>query len=95
MVALQRELTAIPALGPRNGGQGENAKAFFLEKQLKALSPETLFNYCLSGPAGPGGISLQSPGPFSRGANFQDHLDLESYGYCPHRGQEVMEKRSL
>ena len=39
MVAMQRELTAIPALGPQNGGQGEEAKARYLEKKLKALHP--------------------------------------------------------
>jgi succinyl-diaminopimelate desuccinylase len=56
MVALQRELTAIPALGPRNGGQGENAKAFFLEKQLKALSPETLLTIACPDPQVPEGF---------------------------------------
>jgi succinyl-diaminopimelate desuccinylase len=44
MVALQRDLTAIPALGPQNGGQGEYAKALYLEKKLKALSPKTLLS---------------------------------------------------
>lgn len=39
MVAMQRELTAIPALGPQNGGQGEEAKARYLENKLKALHP--------------------------------------------------------
>lgn len=56
MVSLQRELTAIPALGPRNGGEGENAKAFFLEKQLKALSPQTLFNVPCPDPHVPEGF---------------------------------------
>ncbi len=44
IVALQRDLTAIPALGPQNGGQGEYAKALYLEKKLKALSPKTLLS---------------------------------------------------
>jgi succinyl-diaminopimelate desuccinylase len=44
MVTFQRDLTAIPALGPQNGGQGEYAKALYLEKQLKTLSPKTFLN---------------------------------------------------
>jgi succinyl-diaminopimelate desuccinylase len=34
---LQNALTAIPALGPRNGGDGEKAKAEFLMDHLKAM----------------------------------------------------------
>jgi len=44
MLTFQRDLTAIPALGPQNGGKGEYAKALYLEKQLKALSPQTVLN---------------------------------------------------
>jgi succinyl-diaminopimelate desuccinylase len=43
-INLQRELTAIPALGPQNGGQGEVAKALILEKKLKALSPKSFLS---------------------------------------------------
>lgn len=39
MMAMQRDLTALPALGPENGGQGEYAKALYLERCLKDLSP--------------------------------------------------------
>jgi succinyl-diaminopimelate desuccinylase len=39
LVGMLRELTAIPALGPENGGQGEQAKALYLEKKLRALNP--------------------------------------------------------
>lgn len=44
IVSFQRDLTALPALGPQNGGQGELAKALYLEKRLKALAPQTLIN---------------------------------------------------
>ncbi len=44
LLTLQRDLTAIPALGPQNGGQGEYAKALYLEKALKVLSPKTLLS---------------------------------------------------
>jgi succinyl-diaminopimelate desuccinylase len=56
MVTLQRDLTAIPALGPQNGGKGEYAKALFLEKQLKALSPQTILNLGCPDPRVPQGI---------------------------------------
>jgi succinyl-diaminopimelate desuccinylase len=36
-VYLQRELVALPALGPKNGGQGEHHKAQFLTTYLKQL----------------------------------------------------------
>jgi succinyl-diaminopimelate desuccinylase len=44
MIEMQRDLTAIPALGPQNGGEGEYKKAQYLEKKLKALSPHNLLN---------------------------------------------------
>ncbi|WP_207263426.1 M20 family metallo-hydrolase [Desulfovibrio sp. Huiquan2017] len=37
VVELQTKLTAIPALGPRNGGTGEKAKADFLLTHLQAI----------------------------------------------------------
>jgi succinyl-diaminopimelate desuccinylase len=43
IIEMQRDLTAIPALGPQSGGQGEYEKALYLEKKLKALSPNRLF----------------------------------------------------
>lgn len=36
--ALQTELTALPALGPENGGQGEAEKAAFIEGLLRACN---------------------------------------------------------
>jgi succinyl-diaminopimelate desuccinylase len=44
MIDMERELTALPALGPLNGGQGEHEKALYLEKKLKDLSPEQLLS---------------------------------------------------
>ena len=40
VVELQRSLTAIPALGPRNGGAGEKDKADYLLGLLKSMSIE-------------------------------------------------------
>ncbi|HNT58020.1 MAG TPA: M20/M25/M40 family metallo-hydrolase, partial [Syntrophales bacterium] len=36
MIELQKALTAIPALGPENGGDGEFEKAKFLESYLRS-----------------------------------------------------------
>ncbi len=41
MIEAQRQLVAIPALGPVNGGQGELAKALVVEGWLKELGLET------------------------------------------------------
>ncbi len=38
MVEAQRQLVAVPALGPDNGGQGEQAKALLVEKWLEELN---------------------------------------------------------
>ena len=85
MVALQRELTIIPALGPRNGGQGENAKAFFLEKQLKALSPETLLTIACPDPQVPEGfrsnlLALFPGERISKTIWILSHLDIVPIG---------------
>ncbi len=40
LIALQKHLVAIPALGPTNGGQGEKAKAEFLLEYLKKIKIE-------------------------------------------------------
>ncbi len=40
MIEWQRRLTAIPALGPDNGGDGEEEKARFLREAMKALRPD-------------------------------------------------------
>ncbi|MGE4193506.1 MAG: M20 family metallo-hydrolase [Pseudodesulfovibrio sp.] len=45
VVDLQTKLTAIPALGPRNGGEGEKAKADFLLAHLRSMGIEDIREY--------------------------------------------------
>ena len=42
MIEWQRGLTAIPALGPLNGGQGEMEKCRFLRSLLEPLAPDEI-----------------------------------------------------
>ena len=42
IIDIQKKLTAIPALGPDNGGQGESAKAIYIKKLLKNLNYDSL-----------------------------------------------------
>ena len=42
VVDLQRDLTSIPALGPKNGGDGEKDKADFLLSYLKSMGVEDI-----------------------------------------------------
>jgi succinyl-diaminopimelate desuccinylase len=56
IVALQRDLTAIPALGPQNGGRGEYAKALYLQKKMKALSPRRWVSIPCPDPRVPQGV---------------------------------------
>ncbi|MFZ7113339.1 MAG: M20 family metallo-hydrolase [Desulfatiglandales bacterium] len=42
IIALQRELTARPALGPKNGGQGEHDKASYLKDLLAVMAPDDM-----------------------------------------------------
>jgi len=37
MIELQTALSAVPAIGPENGGEGELLKANLLEKRLREL----------------------------------------------------------
>ena len=45
VVELQRDMTAIPALGPRNGGDGEKAKAEYLLARLKSMGIADIREY--------------------------------------------------
>ena len=45
MIKMQRELCAIPAVGPENGGDGEQAKAAFLQKRLVEMGFTDIRNY--------------------------------------------------
>jgi succinyl-diaminopimelate desuccinylase len=56
IIEMQRDLTAIPALGPQNGGHGENEKALYLEKKLKTLSPKHLLVVHCPDPRVPQGV---------------------------------------
>jgi succinyl-diaminopimelate desuccinylase len=42
IIAMQRALTALPALGPQNGGKGEWVKARYLEARLQPLKPDQI-----------------------------------------------------
>ncbi|MDZ7338788.1 MAG: M20 family metallo-hydrolase [candidate division KSB1 bacterium] len=45
VVRLQTELTAIPALAPENGGEGEQAKAAYVKELLSALPTDELLEF--------------------------------------------------
>jgi len=45
LVELQRKLTAIPALGPTNGGQGEFEKAQYLKSYLSGIGFDEIVDY--------------------------------------------------
>lgn len=80
MVGMLRELTAIPALGPENGGQGEQAKALYLEKKLRALNPRRVFSLPCPDPRVPSKIrpnllSLFAGRDPSRTVWILSHLD--------------------
>ncbi len=51
VVELQRSLTAIPALGPVNGGDGEKAKSDYLLAHLKAMGIEDIREFRAPDPA--------------------------------------------
>ncbi|MES9995249.1 M20 family metallo-hydrolase [Desulfovibrio aminophilus] len=55
VVDLQRRLTAIPAVGPKNGGEGEGAKADFLRGHLRSLGFESIHDYPAPDPSVPCG----------------------------------------
>jgi len=55
VVELQRALTAIPALGPKNGGDGEKEKAEYLLGRLQALGIEDIREYPAPDPSVPCG----------------------------------------
>ncbi|MCG6537840.1 MAG: M20/M25/M40 family metallo-hydrolase, partial [Syntrophales bacterium LBB04] len=85
MISLQRELTAIPALGPQNGGQGEYVKALYLEKRLKELSPKTFLTLPCPDPSVPQGfrpnlLSLFEGKYSSKTIWILSHLDIVPIG---------------
>lgn len=66
MVAMQARLTALPAIAPESGGQGEAAKAAFLKGELERLGL-VVDDYPAPDAAAPGGLRpnliAHPPGP--------------------------------
>lgn len=56
MIGLQRALTAIPAIGPLNGGQGELAKALYLKDYLRQIGFIQIEEYPAPDPTVPAGL---------------------------------------
>lgn len=56
VVNLQRRLTAIPAVGPKNGGPGEEAKADFLREHLRGLGLTDIRDFPAPDPSVPCGF---------------------------------------
>ena len=54
LIRMVEELTAIPAIGPTNGGEGEQAKALYLEGRLKELAPQPMLSLPCPDPRVPG-----------------------------------------
>ena len=42
IIRIQEQLTALPAIGPTNGGQGEREKSILIKKILKGLHPDEI-----------------------------------------------------
>ncbi|WP_455367806.1 hypothetical protein [[Eubacterium] cellulosolvens] len=40
IISYQEQLTALPAIGPDNGGKGEREKSILIKKILKGLYPD-------------------------------------------------------
>lgn len=81
VVNLQRRLTAIPAVGPKNGGPGEEAKAVFLREHLRSLGLTDIRDYPAQDPSVPCGfrpnIAALIPGrDTSRTFWVISHLDI-------------------
>ncbi len=80
MIDLQTRLTAIPALSPVNGGEGEGKKASFLADYLSALRFSSIERFDAPDPACPGGrpnIVVRSKGrDSSRTIWVMTHLDV-------------------
>lgn len=81
VVNLQRRLTAIPAVGPKNGGPGEEAKAVFMREHLRSLGLTDIRDYPAPDPSVPSGfrpnIAVTIPGrDTSRTFWVISHLDI-------------------
>ena len=85
MIEMQKDLTAIPALGPQNGGQGEHEKALFLGKKLKALAPENFLTISCPDSRVPQGVRPNLAAQFKGKNPFRtiwilSHMDIVPVG---------------
>ena len=85
MVELERILTAIPALAPENGGEGESAKCAALESYLVSHGIKNLTHYDAPDPRVPSGVRpnlvAEIPGAQEGGAVWVCcHLDVVPAG---------------
>ena len=81
IIDLQRELTAVPALGPQNGGEGESKKAQVLSGWLDRLGLGPVANYPAADPRVPSGerpnLLARLPGTSADGTFWiMSHLDI-------------------
>lgn len=76
----QRALTALPALGPENGGQGETDKAAFIEKELRRLGVTDILHIDSPDARVPSGmrpnIAARIPGKSPRTLWLLAHMDV-------------------
>lgn len=76
----QSALTAIPALGPENGGEGELRKIQFLEKELRSMGVTDLTRIDAPDPRVPDGIRpnliARIPGKSTRTLWILGHVDV-------------------
>ncbi|MBN1894647.1 M20 family metallo-hydrolase [bacterium] len=56
VIEIQEALTAIPAIGPENGGQGESEKFEVLKKFIDRLAPDEFFELSAPDPRVPSGF---------------------------------------
>ena len=80
VIEYQTAMTAIPALGPDNGGTGEMAKARYLEGILRDLGCRDIVHIDAPDPRVPDGvrpnIAARFPGKSSRTLWIMGHMDV-------------------
>lgn len=80
VIEYQTAMTAIPALGPDNGGTGEMAKARYLEGILRGLGCRDIVHIDAPDPRVPDGvrpnIAARFPGKSSRTLWIMGHMDV-------------------
>ncbi len=95
MIELQKELTAVPALAPQNGGTGEWEKAAVLEQWLDASGTGTLRVPSGAGSTGPTGQQAEPHRHPARAQIGQQLLDHVPPGHRPARGGLALGIRPL